>query len=85
MLAGLGLLRAPTAAALAAPLKGANGTVGQSFEERQWTLLFLIVETSACLSEVRPPYRGTAQRIRLSTTYPPHPPLLQLSHRPANS
>ena len=55
VLAGLGVLRAPAAAALAAPLNGVNGTIGQSFDERQWTLLFLTLETSACLSEVKAP------------------------------
>lgn len=55
VLVELGMLRAPTSDALAAPLENANGTVGQSFDERQWTLLFLTLETSACLGEVRPP------------------------------
>ena len=54
VLVELGVLRAPTVTELAAPLNGVNGTVGRSFDERQWTLLFLTLEISACITEVRP-------------------------------
>ena len=68
VLVELGTLRVPTTAALAEPLNGANGSVGQSFEERQWALLFLTLETSACISEVRPPTDALLNSLSASDT-----------------